>query len=161
MKIPFIFRSEDLYSGLLNPRRLNSTWISGEKNIFFQIPVIQIWQTQLMSLFAFFFALKSKIQNHLYKSKTLDICMKDLLSFPLEQPCFKNHRPAMICLFNINLFFRSWASSTDTQLWCGNIWCENLQHHHSTCQFIIRKCQTYDQVSQDLDWGRFWSTYQK
>ena len=31
MKIPFIFRSEDLYSGLLNPRRLNSTWISGEE----------------------------------------------------------------------------------------------------------------------------------
>ena len=103
MKIPFIFRSEDLYSGLLNPRRLNSTWISGEKNYFRSDPS----HTDMTDLIdAIFFALKSKLQNHLYKSKTLDICKNDLLSFPFEQPCFKNHRPAMIYLFNINYFFQ-------------------------------------------------------
>ena len=95
-----------------------------KKIIFVQIPVIQIWQTWLMSLFAIFFALKSKLQNHLYKSKTLDICMKDLLSFPLEQPCFKNHRPAMIYLFNINYFFQvmSFFNWHPTLMWRYMMW---------------------------------------
>ena len=95
-----------------------------KKIIFVQIPVIQIWQTWLMSLFAIFFALKSKLQNHLYKSRTLDICKNDLLSFPFEQPCFKNHRPAMIYLFNINYFFQvmSFFNWHPTLMWQYMMW---------------------------------------
>ena len=95
-KNPFFdFRSEHLYSDLLTPRRLNSTWISGPHH---------------------FQQILSKKSPH----------------------TFGNHEPKT-WFTQIQIVSRSWATLSDTELWCGNPQCQNGQHHYCAQQFLICK----------------------